>query len=390
MYMCMFVHAIKHFSRLLFCAKVKNKKTLFVCFSVQELGMLTLTSKAMRDAVLEYTEKDPIGRQMLEFCDLSHVKLTIATTVSEKYSKFVSVGKFLKSVSVSVQGSIHQSFYLSSVNPFIHLSVVIHPNIGFSMPLVGALSFYKSVYQFLSSFLPSSLTLFPCDPQFKGAGLFFLSSTFHEESYFPCTYRKATENHQSLPQDGNLVLSKFNKQALSLNPEDVREELESSNYGYSCSFITRGSRFYVIKLILNKSGICIAKLTFHFFLWLCCFTKKIDWIYFISSKTPLAIQFGDLCLQMMCRKTSFCPMPEKCEGLMGFGIFLHTMIAGWDDTDFRKVFDTIITSAKLAKPLESMLLLKEGKGTGLCSIWCLITMLDEDVCGTALPLHMLK
>ena len=56
-----------------------------------------------------------------------------------------------------------------------------------------------------------------------------------------------------------------------------------------------------------------------------------------------------------------CEDLKKCVALTCFGKFLHTMIAGWDDTECARTYDSICQHTLVMKNVKLVLSAKAGK-----------------------------
>jgi len=73
---------------------------------------------------------------------------------------------------------------------------------------------------------------------------------------------------------------------------------------------------------------------------------------------------------MMCRNTDICKDRTRCIGELCFGKFLHTMIAGWDDSECQRTFDCLCTHTCMLKHIKIVVSSKPGKAVmaGTCKI----------------------
>lgn len=63
----------------------------------------------------------------------------------------------------------------------------------------------------------------------------------------------------------------------------------------------------------------------------------------------------------MCTNTKSCNNPSNCIALVCFGKFLHTVIAGWDDSECQRAFDSICLHTGAMKNVTTILNSKHGK-----------------------------
>ena len=55
-----------------------------------------------------------------------------------------------------------------------------------------------------------------------------------------------------------------------------------------------------------------------------------------------------------------CASPEKCLALSCFGKFMHTVIAGWDDSECQRAFDAICQHTCILKNMKIVINSKPG------------------------------
>lgn len=63
---------------------------------------------------------------------------------------------------------------------------------------------------------------------------------------------------------------------------------------------------------------------------------------------------------MMCANTENCKDQTRCVAQLCFGKFLHTMIAGWDDSECQRAFDAICQHTFILKNMKIVVSSKPG------------------------------
>lgn len=66
-------------------------------------------------------------------------------------------------------------------------------------------------------------------------------------------------------------------------------------------------------------------------------------------------------LQYLCSFNQVCHNPFHCAALKCYGIFLHTVIAGWDDKECIRAFEMISQTTVMIRHLETIVRYKAGQ-----------------------------
>ncbi|KAK3750595.1 hypothetical protein RRG08_007104 [Elysia crispata] len=69
--------------------------------------------------------------------------------------------------------------------------------------------------------------------------------------------------------------------------------------------------------------------------------------------------------RVVCCSTSTCKDQSHCVALLCFGKFLHTVIAGWDDSECQRVYDSVAQHACLQKMVKTVVSSKPGQNAEL-------------------------
>jgi len=77
-------------------------------------------------------------------------------------------------------------------------------------------------------------------------------------------------------------------------------------------------------------------------------------------------------LQYLCSFNKGCHDPFNCTALKCYGTFLHTVIAGWDDKECIRTFETISQNTLMIRHLESIVKYKAGHHKKI--IYCRLTV----------------
>ena len=83
-----------------------------------------------------------------------------------------------------------------------------------------------------------------------------------------------------------------------------------------------------------------------------------------SCTSYINVYFFCFLLQYLCNFHKTCSDPIQCIALVCYGKFLHTLIAGWDEKECCKVYETIGENTNMIKNLNSLVKLKPGKILG--------------------------
>ncbi|KAK7098949.1 hypothetical protein V1264_003159 [Littorina saxatilis] len=92
---------------------------------------------------------------------------------------------------------------------------------------------------------------------------------------------------------------------------------------------------------------------------------------------------NDFLTRMMCRNTENCKDRARCIGELCFGRFLHTMIAGWDDSECQRSFDCLCTHTSILKHIKIVVSSKPGAHVGLeYEVRCFLRRVFLDPCSS--------
>ena len=72
---------------------------------------------------------------------------------------------------------------------------------------------------------------------------------------------------------------------------------------------------------------------------------------------------------MTCPNVNSCQEMSRCIALLCYGKFLHTIIAGWDDTECQRVYESIYHHMCMEKQVRTVVSNKPGKWQLNCSIF---------------------
>ena len=72
--------------------------------------------------------------------------------------------------------------------------------------------------------------------------------------------------------------------------------------------------------------------------------------------------------QYLCSFHKSCENPTKCIALVCYGKFLHTVIAGWDDKECIKTFETVGENTLMLRHLNNIVKCKAGTTTLRCQV----------------------
>ena len=81
--------------------------------------------------------------------------------------------------------------------------------------------------------------------------------------------------------------------------------------------------------------------------------QSVGWGYCISAVIVVCFQ------QMLCNNAD-CDNVSQCLSLACFGKFLHTVIAGWDDSECQRTYDAITHHTCLLKNMKLVINSKPG------------------------------
>ncbi|XP_076472156.1 F-box only protein 47-like [Babylonia areolata] len=69
---------------------------------------------------------------------------------------------------------------------------------------------------------------------------------------------------------------------------------------------------------------------------------------------------NDFLTRMMCQNTESCKDRTRCIGELCFGKFLHTLIAGWDDSECQRTFDSLCQHTSIFKHIKVVVSSRPG------------------------------
>ncbi|XP_041367596.1 F-box only protein 47-like [Gigantopelta aegis] len=85
--------------------------------------------------------------------------------------------------------------------------------------------------------------------------------------------------------------------------------------------------------------------------------KRSTCLYATKDRLKLV---NDFLTMIMCCNSNVCVSPEKCLALSCFGKFMHTVIAGWDDSECQRAFDAICQHTSILKNMKIVINSKPG------------------------------
>ncbi|WAQ93944.1 FBX47-like protein, partial [Mya arenaria] len=116
--------------------------------------------------------------------------------------------------------------------------------------------------------------------------------------------------------------------------------------------------------------------------------EVIDRLHVQSKYLPVPVCKQVACeeinmLLLCCNRTESCEDLNKCLAMTCFGKFLHTVIAGWDDCECVRTFESICSHTSLMKNVELVLRAKSGGHARLeLEIRCFYRRVFLDHCGS--------